>query len=981
MARSVKFHGRVIVHPGAEAYVDLSGMVQPGVDDTKIGAAIAEASYGQPGVLHVFADDKAARDYFGAGSDAANAVKFLMDPASDDRITGGATLVYVYKPNRSTQAEYWMVQDPWVGNVATGDRLMTRTVRDAGTYDGTADPPNAWVEFDLGAPAEPDNYYKGLIVEIISGWGKGQQREVVSSSTVGGRQRLLIREDLDWNVVPTHSTNTPALRLAVPQTKLYSTEWGPRGLENEVDFGPASVQEALELASRYAKRVEVQPSAFGGLNKPTMFLKFDPTGGGALSDWTDESNWIVPQAIDTMTANPCEGACNALATATNLTNGALMTASQHFNRWVLITGISTNPARAAVQQQFLGKMYKIRNNGTNDLTLYGDGLGTGLSVGVLEDLYWKVVAFTDAYILPKGSEGRSTSLEVWIKDAVIGSGAGAWQTKLTDLSLSMYPTLTNLVKKFNDVPGMDATLGDGVDGSLSTERFDFGRLADSYDREKVGLLRTPIVAATAPGNQRIDIQTPNPNEGFEGSDVFPTDMYPYCIILDEDGANEELVLITGNDTVTNDRLTASVPVTKDHLVGEVVSLASNEETAYRRGSQLAYGPGDDADGYVVRDNNQKLAEWITTYIGRFDAERATNDVSSAFEDQVGGVQPENNRDVWKKFYHGEVGDSVMEKPPVSDPFYPISWEDGLNELLKQEGIRTEAMAVSADLPSWNTGDFERFMIRYQQHLLDCEGNRTSRQGYMGATLPLEAGTIQGVTYTKGLLDWIRTLNEERMALTGQEIKRYDSNDVEVWLPPWAQACEGAGIQMGTDVGEGLTLKYIKASDVRSPLNDWDPRDPVDSRKAVLGGLFYCRPKKGKWRITRGQSTHVSTNNLARTDINVWEIRNLVMEDMRDQLEERFGGAGIGTDAEGVRYVAPARISSVREQCATILEEYRADGWIVDSEDENKRPLHAWNSLSVRISGDICRVKVLVYPKTALNFILIDFQFQLPTLSA
>ena len=112
MARSVEFQGKIIVHPGADAFVDVSGMVQPNADLTQIAGLIAEAPNGQPGVLHVFADEKAARDFFGIGSDAADAVFFLTDTSNDERVQQGVGLVYVYKPNVTKQAEFWLVHDP-----------------------------------------------------------------------------------------------------------------------------------------------------------------------------------------------------------------------------------------------------------------------------------------------------------------------------------------------------------------------------------------------------------------------------------------------------------------------------------------------------------------------------------------------------------------------------------------------------------------------------------------------------------------------------------------------------------------------------------------------------------------------------------------------------------------------------------------------------------------------------------------------------
>lgn len=969
MARQVEFHGKIIVHPGAEAYVDVSGMAQPGVDETRIAGLIAEAPHGQPGVVHVFADTAAAKEFFGVGSDAANGIQLLMEPSNDVDVVGGAVLVYVYKPNRSTRAERWLVLDPVAGR-------LTKTVLDAEAYDedrAAPDLPNAFVEFaDSG---EAENTYQNLIVEVVSGWGKGQQRQIASSllHPTSGNQRLYLRQDLDWKVVPRSATNVSTLRIAIPQWEVLASVWGPRGLNNDIDFGPAVDDEAYEIKARYLKNMEVQPSSVGGLLKPSMLLRFDPTGGGSLAEWTDPSNWLIPQAQDG--ALPVEGTCTAAATVSSL-DGATnaLTLNTNANKWAIITG--TNPAKPA-QANLLGKVFKIKTNtagvGAAGIVVPFESLPGTFPAGDLVGLQWKVFGFTDAYIEKTGYDGECRALKAIARDFV-----GAWTLTLMDLDLTKYASLDELIRDIDDVPGMDATLGDGQDSSVLPTRFDFGPAADDYGRERFGFIRIGTGALPV-GTTSIPLET---GGAFEGTDPFPL-LYPFPVILDEGGNDEEVVWVSNNNTGT-DVLTIAAPgTTKAHGDGQVVALAGNGEVGYRLGSQLVRGPGDtdNQQDQVVKDNNQKFVEFVPRTYGRFNFRRAEGPGSTTYRDQIGASQAENNSDVYKPFYNGLSGTSVMLKPEAGTPNYPVSWEHGMEELLKVEGIKAEVLAVSEDLPGWTAGQFDTLLTMFKTHMNACEDARHARSGYMGAKKPLRKGTYGGQVFNRGLLDWIRLLNEERMALLGQNTQVFASDGVETILPPWAYACQAAGIQLGTDIGEGLTLKYIKTGGLYEPFGDWDPRDPLDQREALLGGLFFGEPYKGRWRVVRGQTTHISTDNLVRTDINVWEIRNYVRETLQDKLEDRFGGAGIGVDAEGVRFVAPARVSSIKDYAATLLEEMRADGIIVDSEDEQGRPQHAWRALKVRITGDVCYISVLAYPKTALNFILIDIFFQLPTLTA
>jgi len=271
--------------------------------------------------------------------------------------------------------------------------------------------------------------------------------------------------------------------------------------------------------------------------------------------------------------------------------------------------------------------------------------------------------------------------------------------------------------------------------------------------------------------------------------------------------------------------------------------------------------------------------------------------------------------------------------------------------------------------------------RFQSHLIQKESNKGEAQGYAGLSYPLFPGTFGGRSYARGLLDVIRFLNEPRMSLAGQTTQVESSAGFEEVLPPWAFALQVAGIQMGTDIGESATLKQVKTAALGQPLNDWDPLDPTDLDNALKGSLLYGEPEEGFWRVVRHFTTHSEDDNLGKTDANVWEVRNDLQRGVRTLLERRFGGQGIGTNPQGVRYQARASIANIREAMATYLEEKRADGIIVDSQDEQGLILHAWRGLSVKINGDVARVRVQIFPKTALNFILIDFTFQIPRFSA
>jgi len=868
MTKAVKFHNRVIRHPGAEAFTDLSGMVQPGVDTTRIAGIVGEAPNGQPGVLHVFADSQSAKEFFGAGSDLADAIRVLMEPSNDDDVDGGAVLVYAYNAKKLTQAERWLVRDPLRNPDGTVLAVpLVYTVTAAVDRDDSTNPITpAYLRFDSGV-ALPINVFQNLIVEVISGWGKGQQYQIKGNSNPAGTvTQIDLRDDLDWTVTPFKAGQTTTIRIAIPEIKLLAFEWGPRGNDLESMHKPNDSLDntkGYEIHSRNQGRLANRIVPVGGELLPTLSIKFDPIDGAA--NLATPANWVIQQAVD---GGPVGATTTGAATATLLDGEAGLTPTAHNDRWVVITGGLT-PAQLAI----VGKMYKIATSAAGDVTLVGAGTGFVTGAG----LEWKVLALTNTTLEVTGRDGEALSMKVVVTD----TGA-AFVADLANIDLTKFKTIAELERRIKEISGLFSLRGDAVADNVLVSRFDFGEANDGWQAD------------------------------------------------------------------------------------------------------IIRGPED--PWYVVRDNTQKLVDFINSDIAIFSAERAgglgSSDPTTGYNDEIGGAQPENDADVFKRFYHGEVGDSqVLLGDNTSIPGYPVSWEHGLDMFLRQRQIRVEGICASDDLEGWASGDIDVLINRFQSHLIQKESNKGEAQGYAGLSYPLFPGTFGGRSYARGLLDVIRFLNEPRMSLAGQTTQVESSAGFEEVLPPWAFALQVAGIQMGTDIGESATLKQVKTAALGQPLNDWDPLDPTDLDNALKGSLLYGEPEEGFWRVVRHFTTHSEDDNLGKTDANVWEVRNDLQRGVRTLLERRFGGQGIGTNPQGVRYQARASIANIREAMATYLEEKRADGIIVDSQDEQGLILHAWRGLSVKINGDVARVRVQIFPKTALNFILIDFTFQIPRFSA
>lgn len=985
MALSVSHRGKVIVHPGAEVYVDLTGMVQPGVDVSNVAAVIGEAPYGEPGVVHVFSEVEAAKQYFGEGSDIADGMYVMSNASNDSRVDDEPSLIYAYKANTSTQAEYWTTRPAY--NASTG-ALLSGTVAAAAAKSGTT---NAYLDF-------PGNFdedlFKNLIVEITAGQGKGQQRQIKSSIDNGGNHRLSLRDDLDWTVVPFNGALTTTAQIRAPIHKLQASEWGTKGLKNKVEFGISSSNQSYQLQATYDTKTEAGPQVSGGPDGAPIYLKFDPTGGGTVTQWTVSTNWHVPlgtNASGTTTvasATDLDGADGVMPVDAD--GGGDGDIRDMKDRWCLITG--TTQTNDSQHDGLLGKMFKVRNNIADTVNLYSPGLGfTPTNIG----LKWAVLQITDVYVKVTGKNGVSETLKIFMKDALIHD------TELASIDLTKLSSMDALVQELNDVPGITATLGDGVSGNLLPSRFDFGPWSEHYGYQEIGILG----ATASIGDSTLSLDKTG---GWQGGAGFtdPGGNYDYPIIIGRGTSSEEILRVSDVTIGVPDTLSLTTTLVHGftipgvHVIerivhGQPVSLdsdwtlatpAGSDDRVYQQGSNLIRGPGDvnasgDSDpGEYLRDNVERMADEASNTFARFTVSRATDTTSSTYEDEVGAAQSIDMQGLYQRFYNGSEGTSSVSKPSESSSSYPISWEHGFEELLKYEDIRVVVPLASEDLTGWTTGDIDTLAVIFQDHLNDGEDNRAERQGYLGLKVPLEASTISGTTYSRGLVEWARFFNDSRLSLCGQTTKVFTSDGSEKVLDPWGFACQAAGIQLGQDVGEGLTFKFIRTSDLGYPFSDWDIRSKADYTKVLLGGILAGEPSRGRWRILRGLTTHIESSNLAQTDINVWAIRNLCKREIREMIEDEFIGGGVGNLAEGVRVAPVVTVATVRGAMDNLMSELKANGYIVESTDENGQPVEAWTGLSVKISGDILTIKVQVFPKTAINFALVDLAFQLPQIS-
>jgi hypothetical protein len=239
---------------------------------------------------------------------------------------------------------------------------------------------------------------------------------------------------------------------------------------------------------------------------------------------------------------------------------------------------------------------------------------------------------------------------------------------------------------------------------------------------------------------------------------------------------------------------------------------------------------------------------------------------------------------------------------------------------------------------------------------------------------LERGGFIGFQGTK--LEYIaacNSLNDQDVACVSQNPTVLDATGTLTVKAPREFAVMASSMRSGVqEVGEPLTHKFIRTSTLTQDAT-WDPRDLTDIADLVLAGALFAEVVPGLGvRWVRDLTTWVKDDNLAYSEGSVRSVVRFVAYELRTLLEDRYTG----------KKATPATIASVKDTAVTLLEGFRSDNIIVDSEDPATGVfVRAYHNLKVFTTGDILKLNVGIFPVPGINFQLTEIFLQLPTQSA
>ena len=224
MARSVTFNGVTRFSPGGITRINAAALAQVTLGDNSIVGLIGEADGGAPGDvggLVTLFDPSRAADIFKSGP-IVDALNLAFQASNDPDVPGGASRVYVYKTNSSTQSTLSLPAAPGEflapagGMVDEDGNLVALPTVDSGTTTTIVDTTGlaAYTQDDelVGAKVVYEPFTASAEVATITDYVASTNTitftPALSGGPSGGEDYIIFRNQAEAVHVPTSGTTT-----------------------------------------------------------------------------------------------------------------------------------------------------------------------------------------------------------------------------------------------------------------------------------------------------------------------------------------------------------------------------------------------------------------------------------------------------------------------------------------------------------------------------------------------------------------------------------------------------------------------------------------------------------------------------------------------------------------------------------------------------------------------------------------------------
>lgn len=186
--------------------------------------------------------------------------------------------------------------------------------------------------------------------------------------------------------------------------------------------------------------------------------------------------------------------------------------------------------------------------------------------------------------------------------------------------------------------------------------------------------------------------------------------------------------------------------------------------------------------------------------------------------------------------------------------------------------------------------------------------------------------------------------------------------------PHIFAAMAAGIRLGTDVGEPLTHKTLKALQVGhvidpvTLLETGDFNAQLDVDEAIESGVLFAEPFSAAYRIVVDNTTYGLDQSFVFNRGSVVEASYYVMKTLRETAETMFVGKKVSNGlAESIK-------NAIRNK---LRELNQPDVQIITSSDGAPEGFRE-DTFVVEIQGNTAYVQVEFKPVQGLDFVFFDF---------
>jgi len=298
-----------------------------------------------------------------------------------------------------------------------------------------------------------------------------------------------------------------------------------------------------------------------------------------------------------------------------------------------------------------------------------------------------------------------------------------------------------------------------------------------------------------------------------------------------------------------------------------------------------------------------------------------------------------------------AGLSALESIDDVDIIVPLVSQDATNDITENPSYTDpgSTYTVSSILAATNA----------HCNLMSNTANRKERVCYLGFRGTLPACETQALS-----------LNSAFCSMLIQDVEVVNVQGNLQFMQPHIAASLAAGMQAGANIGQPTTKKDIQATAIRhvgqagvklSPANLFDPK--TDLNIAIANGIFPLNnPSTGGIQIVVQNSTYSIDSNFVYNRPSVFSAMNYISKVVRQQLESMF----VGTQNLGVKTQ-----KSMEAEMMSIMADFLRSNIIVGDDSNNGL---GWKSLSVRISGDAVFMDITVTPVQGIDFILVNLNF-------